>query len=107
VLADLGHIARASGVAMQLHAEQVPVAATLSALCAPAQALQLALTAGDDYELVFTAPASKRAEVHAAGFNTLTRLTRIGKICAEGGLTLLDTDGQPMTHDFVSFDHFA
>jgi thiamine-monophosphate kinase len=69
--------------------------------------LQFVLTGGDDYELVFTAPASKRAEVHAAGLNALTRLTRIGQICAEGGLTLLDTDGKTMTHEFVSFDHFA
>jgi thiamine-monophosphate kinase len=109
LLGDLSHILKASQVGATLDATQA-----LSLLaCAtefeflPSQHLQFVLTGGDDYELVFTAPACKRAEVHAAGFNTLTRLTRIGKICAEGGLTLLDTDGQPMTHDFVSFDHFA
>jgi thiamine-monophosphate kinase len=69
--------------------------------------LQFVLTGGDDYELVFTAPASKRAEVHAAGLSALTRLTRIGHICAEAGLTVLDSDGKNMTHNFVSFDHFA
>ncbi len=106
---DLSHILKASQVGATLDATQ-----TLTLLaCATefelpqSKHLQFVLTGGDDYELVFTAPASKRAEVHAAGLNALTRLTRIGQICAEGGLTLLDTDGKTMTHDFVSFDHFA
>lgn len=106
---DLSHILKASQVGATLDATQ-----TLTLLaCATefelpqSKHLQFVLTGGDDYELVFTAPASKRAEVHAAGLNALTRLTRIGQICAEGGLTLLDTDGKTMTHEFVSFDHFA
>ncbi|WP_350294807.1 thiamine-phosphate kinase [Limnohabitans sp. Rim8] len=109
LLGDLSHILKASQVGATLDS-----AAALSLLaCAtefelpPSKHLQFVLTGGDDYELVFTAPASKRAEVHAAGLIALTRLTRIGQICAEPGLTLLDTDGQPMAHNFVSFDHFA
>jgi len=106
---DLSHILDASHVGATLD-----VAAVLSLLaCAtefqfsPSQHLQFVLTGGDDYELVFTAPSSKRAEVQATGLNSQTRITRIGHICAESGLLLQDTEGQPVTHDFVSFDHFA
>jgi len=106
---DLSHILKASQVGAIL--DCTPALSLLA--CAtefelpPSKHLQFVLTGGDDYELVFTAPASKRAEVHAAGLSALTRLTRIGQICAEAGLTLLDNDGQPMRHNFVSFDHFA
>jgi len=106
---DLSHMLKASQVGAILDS----TAALQLLACAsefdlsPIQHLQFVFTGGDDYELVFTAPTSKRAEVRAAGLNTQTRITRIGHICAEGPLLLQDAEGQPMTHDFVSFDHFA
>jgi thiamine-monophosphate kinase len=47
--ADLGHIADASGVGFAL--DEVPVA--------PGASLEQALTGGEDYELVFTAPVAR------------------------------------------------
>jgi hypothetical protein len=44
-----------------------------------------ALSGGDDYELVFTAPASARGAVEQAGKDSATRVTRIGRIDAEAG----------------------
>jgi thiamine-monophosphate kinase len=48
LVADLGHIADESGVGFAL--DDIPVA--------PGATIEQALTGGDDYELVFTAPAS-------------------------------------------------
>jgi len=55
LIADLGHIASASGVRIVVEGEQVPLSAPLRALWGD-QALLRAVTAGDDYQVAFTAP---------------------------------------------------
>ncbi len=57
LLADLAHIAAASGVAIDILAESVPISAALAASANPDQALEWALSGGDDYELCFCLPA--------------------------------------------------
>jgi thiamine-monophosphate kinase len=64
------------------------------------------LSGGDDYELVFTAPAARRAEVQAAAGLAATPVTRIGRIEAQHGLRLLDAQGQVLPLAISSFDHF-
>jgi thiamine-monophosphate kinase len=66
-----------------------------------------ALSGGDDYELVFTAPASARDAVTQAGLNSATRVTRIGRIEADAGLRIVDATGAPVSQRFGSFDHFV
>ena len=65
------------------------------------------LAGGDDYELVFTAPAAARAAVQAASQLANTPITRIGYTEASFGLRLIDAEGCAVRHDFASFDHFA
>ncbi|MDR9778942.1 AIR synthase-related protein, partial [Rhizobium hidalgonense] len=55
---DLGHILLASHVGAELYLDQLPLSATLQQL-PKAQAWQLALTGGDDYELCFTIAAER------------------------------------------------
>jgi thiamine-monophosphate kinase len=69
--------------------------------------LQCVLAGGDDYELVFTAPAHRRAAVVAAAEASATPVTRLGRIEAAVGLRLVDGQGQPVANTFASFDHFA
>lgn len=115
LLGDLGHILRASGVGATI---DTSIAIDLIAACqdsARAKALfdadtQLGyvLAGGDDYELVFTAPASKRDAVHAAAEQAQTPVTRIGRIEAQSGLRLVDGEGRPVPVQHLhSFDHFA
>jgi thiamine-monophosphate kinase len=106
---DLGHVLQRSGVGARIDTE-----AALTLLQTDAQALpdaqlrlQAVLAGGDDYELLFTAPASARAAVQAAGHASGTRLTRIGSVEAESGLRLVDGAGRALQQRFASFDHFA
>ena len=55
LIADLGHMASASGMRIVVEGEQVPLSAPLRALWGD-QALLRAVTAGDDYQITFTAP---------------------------------------------------
>ncbi|MDR0779869.1 MAG: thiamine-phosphate kinase, partial [Pseudomonadales bacterium] len=93
LLADLGHLLRASGVGARVYAARIPVAPALSACLSAPEALALAAGAGDDYELVFTLPplcASEVRELAAAGE---VPLTCIGEVLPGEGLTLVDEHG--------------
>lgn len=57
-LADLGHLLQQSGVGAQINEAAIPMSAELISVVGRAQALQLALSGGEDYELCFTLPSS-------------------------------------------------
>ncbi len=105
--ADLGHILRRSGVGAVLEPDKLPLSAALcQAVPAPADRLRLALTAGDDYELLFTLPEA-RAEALAERLAALSvGATCIGRIEAQSGLRLLTAAG-PTPYDGGGWDHFA
>jgi thiamine-monophosphate kinase len=118
LLGDLGHILESSGVGATVHTDDV---VNLIASCASTarvgdhfglelsaqQRYALVLSGGDDYELLFTAPADQRDAVRHASQHSQTPVTCIGHIHAERGLRLLDQLGQPLANTFASFDHFA
>ncbi|HXR94966.1 MAG TPA: thiamine-phosphate kinase [Rhizomicrobium sp.] len=57
LIADLGHVAQASRVRIELEAEAIPRSDALRALWGDgADAILRAATAGDDYQIAFTAP---------------------------------------------------
>jgi len=65
------------------------------------------LAGGDDYELVFTAAADRRAAVEAAGRAANVAVTRIGRILAGAPeVRLLDRAGKPLRVEPLGFDHF-
>jgi thiamine-monophosphate kinase len=65
---DLAHLCAESGVAAEVDAALVPLA--------PGATLAQALDGGEDYELLFTAPAAARLPRAIAG----VQITRIGRI---------------------------
>ncbi|MDM0117061.1 thiamine-phosphate kinase [Variovorax sp. J22R133] len=111
---DLSHVLRASGVGARLDGDAVMelMAATQSSAAGSGRldvAMKRACTlaGGDDYELVFTAPANLRDAVMRAGRDTSTAVTRIGCVEAEAGLRVVDSQGLPLEQSFASFDHFG
>lgn len=100
VAQDLGHLLQASGVGAKLELDALPMSTALQAID-PAFAVVLALTSGDDYELLFTAPPAMRDAI--AGLPV--RCTRIGSITATPGLVLL-RNGQPVDMPVAGYTHF-
>jgi len=100
---DLGHILAASGVGAELEIEALPLSDELlaSGIDRP---WRLAASAGDDYELCFTAAADADLGV---GDALGCAVTRIGRITAEPGLRWLDADGQACEPPPRGWDHFA
>lgn len=105
LLADLGHILTASGVAAEIRADSLPSLPPLEAQ--RERWLDYLAAGGDDYELCFTAPQAAREAVEAAGKAAGCRVTRIGHIVAGSGVRLLDGQGAVMTLKRAGYDHFA
>lgn len=108
LLADLGHVLRASGVSAQIELATLPTSNELASAFADDPRWLLQVASGDDYELCFTAaPAHDDAIAHAlAGLGV--RGTRIGTIISgESDTVILDTHGQPWQPPLRGFDHFS
>lgn len=112
LLGDFSHILKASGLGAEIDLNAIDSIA-LSADFITARShfglkmmRQMVLAGGDDYELVFTAPAALRAAVAQAASAAEVRVTRIGVTSAELGLRLRSPEGSVAPNDYASFDHF-
>lgn len=103
LLADCGHIAAASGVALQIELVRVPLSAAILAVLSLPAAQHCALSGGDDYRLAFTLPAEHLPGLQAAGW----ALQVIGQAVAGQGVQLLDEQGQIITPPARGYQHFG
>jgi len=103
---DLGHVLARSRVGAELSFGALPRSRVLSAQPAATQERCL-LGGGDDYELLFSAPASARAAVGRAADASGVAVSRIGTLQAELGLRVRMPDGRVAPHTTRGFDHFA
>jgi thiamine-monophosphate kinase len=100
LIADLGHIAEVSGVRITVEAEAVPRSDALRRL--DPNGVVRAVTAGDDYEIAFTAPSVAAVEVVAGHLP----VTRIGRVEAGQGVVLVDGEGREIPVARTGFTHF-
>jgi thiamine-monophosphate kinase len=106
LLIDASRMAAASGVAISIELSAVPLsAAWLAALGSGRDSRLAAAAAGDDYELLFAAPAARGGEIlHLAGALGLS-LTRLGEVAAGDGLRLTH-QGEPVAPpDRLGWEH--
>jgi thiamine-monophosphate kinase len=113
LIGDLGHVLKASGVGATLQTQALSSLLRASThpqwppLSAQIKVLDEVLSGGDDYELLFTAPAQHRDAVTRAALDSQTPVTRIGRIDAQAGLRLIDPHGGLVQPTQTSFDHFT
>lgn len=94
---DLAHICVASGVGAAVSAGRVPLsAAARNVLRRRPDLRPVALSGGDDYELLFTAPPARSAAIAALSDTLGLPLTVIGEIVSGDGVSILDGDGTPI-----------
>jgi len=105
LVGDLAHICARSKVRAVIDAERVPLSdAAGRAIARDASLLETAMTGGDDYELLFTAPSSRREAIAALAKEANVPVTEIGRIEAgEGGEVL--KAGSKLTIERASYRH--
>jgi thiamine-monophosphate kinase len=102
LLADCGHIALASGVALQVERDRLPLSNALVAFLGRTDAAHAALSGGDDYVLLFTVAPGRLAALQAEGWP----IHVIGRVLAGQGVTLVDNTGQDITPQIRGYQHF-
>jgi len=101
LVADLGHVAKASGVRLVVEADAIPRSGALRALWGDEDAAIIrAATSGDDYQIVFTAHPRHRAAIAALG-----AASRIGHAEAGEGV-VLQRQGRVLPVLQTGFRHF-
>ncbi|MDO9608705.1 MAG: thiamine-phosphate kinase [Brevundimonas sp.] len=92
LVADLAHIAKASGVGIALNLSIVPLSAAAQAWFEdrvdPQAALAELATGGDDYQIVFTAHPRHEETLRREAERRLLRLTKIGAVTAGAGVAI-------------------
>ncbi|MFQ5530049.1 MAG: thiamine-phosphate kinase [Gemmatimonadota bacterium] len=106
---DVAHLAEASGVRVDLCVDRLPLATSLEAWSDDSVSLSIAAGGGEDYELLFAAPAGVVADLRgdfrsAFGLD----LTRIGGVTEGAGVSWVDRAGGAVAPPAsAGFDHFT
>jgi thiamine-monophosphate kinase len=104
---DLGKLCRASGVAADVDAGQVPLSrAARTALKAEPSLLKTILSGGDDYEIVCTIRPGTLAAFKAAARAAGVPVVEIGRIVRGTGAQFRGPDGKALVFARASFSHF-
>jgi thiamine-monophosphate kinase len=107
LIADLGHICETSHVAAVVRLESLPLspAARIIVDGEPAMRGRLA-GAGDDYELLFTAPPGATSAIGELSSMLGLPITRIGRIEPGEGVRIVDPRGRTVPADQPGYRHF-
>lgn len=108
LIADLGHMAEAGRISIEIDLETVPLSAAGQAWfdgrVDEQAALEKLVTGGDDYEIAFTASPRDEAALRREAERRHLRLTRIGRVTAGQGV-VARFGGQPVTFARAGFTH--
>ncbi|NIA67043.1 thiamine-phosphate kinase [Pelagibius litoralis] len=105
--ADLGHLLTASGVGAVLRLQDIPLSGPAEeGLALLGEPPEVVLSGGDDYELLFAAAPERLAEIADLSRELSLPITRIGEVCVEAGLSLLDAEQNPVALKSTGWTHF-
>lgn len=103
--ADAGKLAAASGCGARIEADRLPLSKALLECAGEERTRLLALTGGDDYELLFAVPPARLAMLEARLAAQACRTTAIGVLREEPGLEVR-AGAQRLELPRAGFDHF-
>jgi thiamine-monophosphate kinase len=112
LIADLGHLAKASTLSAEIIINQVPFSeAAKAAFLVDKNLREIALTGGDDYELIFSVPTKKVLKVKALAQSLDLSLSNIGYFTQNikknsDIVRLLGANGQKTKFNKNGYSHF-
>ncbi|WP_371188907.1 thiamine-phosphate kinase [Thalassotalea maritima] len=106
LLADLTHLCKASTLGIDLDADNIPMSETLLTNLGKEQAINMALTAGDDYQLIFTVPATNKVGVETAMAHANVDYRCLGQLNPSQIIQVFH-NGEPFNVSQPGFEHFS
>jgi thiamine-monophosphate kinase len=109
LLIDTSHLLEESGVGARIREDQIPLSRLYRKWVRSfsKNPFRFALSGGEDYELLFTAPSTMREKISSLSRSLKIPITRIGKILAkEEGLHMIREDGEDYSPSRLGFEHF-
>lgn len=110
LISDLEHICIESSVGARIWIQNLPLSQTYQECCREFtdNPVDLALSGGEDYELLFTVEKGKVGTLDKISSEFNTKLTHIGEIVEkDNGITALTDRGERYTVKRKGFDHFS
>ena len=105
LLADLGHVCKASAVGVRVDVDALPASQALRASFDGDVRRLLQATGGDDYELCFTAPVECHDAVLEAASSHVP-VACIGRVSDGAGVSAVDAHGQAWRPLVAGYRHF-
>lgn len=106
LLADLSHICKASNVGANIVMEDLPISDTLLASLGAEQAMELAMSGGDDYELLLTVSEDNKVGMETTLADMGTKVTCIGQLNGNHKITTT-LNNKPTQLNVKGFEHFT
>jgi thiamine-monophosphate kinase len=108
LLADLDHILRQSRCGARLEQESLLLTPQYQRVAQKValDPVALALSGGEDYELLFTAPQEKFKKINEIAKKHRIPITLIGHVVASKGLKVLDSQDRLIRVQYKGFQHF-
>jgi thiamine-monophosphate kinase len=104
-IADLRHICATSGVSARVNISNLPVFPPAAHVYGK-RALQMALSGGEDYELIFTGSTADIEEIKKESACPITIVGEISK-GQPGEISLFDNNGNPVSTTESGWEHFT
>ena len=102
LIADLDHILEASKVGADISLKDIPMNPWLK----KNKLIDIGLSGGDDYQLLFTAPKKNRNKINLLNNMPSIKLTRIGSIKEDKRLNIIDHKDMSYKIKKRGYDHF-
>lgn len=106
LIADLNHMCRASGVGANIVLENLPLSTELVGALGQEKAIEVALSGGDDYELLFAVSEDKKVGLEIALANTGVKYSCIGQLNPSEKITTT-LNSKPTAINVKGFEHFS
>jgi thiamine-monophosphate kinase len=106
LVSDIKHILKASQCGATIHVDKLPISQALKESVAFSQAIDYALSAGDDYELLFTVSEEQKGHLETTLASANVHATYIGHVTVNVGKLELRLADKPYEYNEKGYEHF-
>ncbi|MER3447134.1 MAG: thiamine-phosphate kinase [Candidatus Dadabacteria bacterium] len=109
LILDLERITVEHGLGADIYVEHIPLSPNYKNRISDfvQDPYELALSGGEDYELLFTSPEEKGEEIKGVSMKLDMKITEIGRVTDRPLLRVLDSDGRDIGGKHRGFIHFS